>query len=276
MIDTYIIGPCSIETPELFIGILKELEPLMKDKNWIYKGSFDKANRSSIQGERGPGLDKAIEIWKDIKSEFPHIRLTTDVHEVHQIERIAPYIDIIQIPAFLCRQTDLIVESAKHFDVVNIKKGQWMSPQNMVKGVDKIKETNPNCEAWITDRGTQFGYGQLIVDFGAVEILEQFYDKVILDCTHSTQRLKPNGRTGGDSTLAQKYFKAAPIFGYTGIFAETHPNPPLAYSDMDSQIRLSEFKKLIQWHKQNSNEISKPSPQRIPILKKAKKKSSTR
>lgn len=217
----------------------------MQGHDWIYKGSFDKANRSSIEGERGPGLEESIEIWKAIKQEFPDIRLTTDIHEVHQIEQVAPYIDVIQIPAFLCRQTDLLVESAKHFDVVNIKKGQWMSPQNMVKGVDKIKNTNPDAEAWITERGTQFGYGQLIVDFGAVEILEQFYDKVILDCTHSTQRLKPNGRTGGDSTLAQKYFKAAPIFGYTGIFAETHPNPPASYSDMDSQIQIEDFKKLM-------------------------------
>ncbi len=247
MTKTYIIGPCSIETPELFMGVLDEMYPIMKDTDWYFKGSYDKANRSSIDGKRGPGLEESIEIFKEIKKKYPHLKLTTDVHEVHQVEKLSPYIDLIQIPAFLCRQTDLLTESAKFFNKVNIKKGQWMSPQNMVKGVDKIKNTNPNCEAWITERGTQFGYSQLIVDFGAVEILKKHYDKVILDCTHSTQRLKPNGRTGGSYDLAVKYFKVADVFEYDGVFAETHPNPPEAYSDGDCQIPVSEMKEMLKY-----------------------------
>ena len=245
MKKTWILGPCSIETEELYFSIGKELIPLMNDKDWYYKASFDKANRSSIDGKRGPGLNESIRIFESFKKTYPLIKLTTDVHEVNQVEKLAGIIDCVQIPAFLCRQTDLLTECAKYFSVVNIKKGQWMSPQNMVKGVDKIKNINPNCEAWITERGTQFGYTQLIVDFGAVEVLKEYYDKVILDCTHSTQRLKPNGRTGGSYKLAEKYFKAADIFEYDGVFAETHPNPIEAYSDGDSQIQLTKMKKLL-------------------------------
>jgi 2-dehydro-3-deoxyphosphooctonate aldolase (KDO 8-P synthase) len=221
----------------------------MEGKDWIYKASFDKANRSSIDGKRGPGIDESIKIFKNFKKKYPNVRLTTDVHEVWQVEKLSEVIDIIQIPAFLCRQTDLLVECAKHFNVVNIKKGQWMSPQNMAKGVDKIKNTNPNCEAWVTERGTQFGYGQLIVDFAAVDVLNKVYDKVILDCTHSTQRLKPNGRTGGSGEMAVKYFKVSDTFGYDGVFAECHPNPPMAYSDADCQIQLDDMVNLLKKEK---------------------------
>lgn len=242
---TYIIGSCSIENKEFYISQLDKLIPLMEGKDWYYKGSFDKANRTSIKGERGPGLDESLEIFRYVKETYPNIKLTTDIHEINQIEKLIGLIDCIQIPAFLCRQTDLIVESAKSFNIVNIKKGQWMSPQNMVKGIDKIKEANPNCEAWITERGSQFGYSQLIVDFGSVDYMKKYFDKVILDCTHSTQRLKENGRTGGDSDLAIKYWKSSDIFGYDGVFAETHPNPIEAVSDMDSQIPFKEMKKLL-------------------------------
>ena len=245
MNKTYILGPCSIETEELYDEVGSSLVPIMEGKDWIYKASFDKANRSSIDGKRGPGIDESITMFKNFKKKYPNIRLTTDVHEVWQVERLSEVIDIIQIPAFLCRQTDLVVECAKYFPVVNIKKGQWMSPQNMSKGVDKIKNVNPDCEAWVTERGTQFGYGQLIVDFAAVDVLNKVYDKVILDCTHSTQRLKPNGRTGGSGEMAVKYFKVADTFGYDGVFAECHPNPPMAYSDADCQIPLDDMINLL-------------------------------
>jgi len=256
MIKTWILGPCSLENEKMFIETGQYLSGLMTGKDWIYKASFDKANRSSIDGKRGIGLDEAIRIFKTMKKHVPGIRLTTDVHEVWQVEKLAGVIDIIQIPAFLCRQTDLIVECARHFNIVNIKKGQWMSPQNMVKGVDKIKKTNPDAKAWITERGTQFGYTQLIVDFGNVDFLRQHYDAVILDTTHSTQRLKPNGRTGGDSKLAEKYMMVADIFGYDGIFAETHPNPPAAYSDGDSQIKLENIGEVIDKTEQISKIIN--------------------
>jgi len=242
---TYILGSCSIENKDFYLSQAEKLYPLMEGKDWYYKGSFDKANRTSIKGERGPGIDESIEIFKELKNIYPDIKITTDVHEVWQVEKIAGIVDCIQIPAFLCRQTDLITESAKVADVVNIKKGQWMSPENMVKGLDKIKETNSECEAWITERGTQFGYTQLIVDFGSVSYLKGYFDKVILDCTHSTQRLKPNGRTGGSADMSVKNWKVADIFEYDGVFAETHPNPAEATSDMDSQIPFDKMIELM-------------------------------
>ena len=153
--------------------------------------------------------------------------------------------DILQIPAFLCRQTDLLVESARHFNKVNIKKGQWMNPQNMVKGIDKLKNTNPNCEVWLTERGTAFGYSQFIVDFSSVDYLKEHFDKVVMDCTHAAQLPKPNGRMGGNPTLAARYFQTAEIFGYTGIFCEAHPTPSLSYSDADSVLPLEKMVELL-------------------------------
>lgn len=240
-----IIGPCSLENYELSHEILKGLKPHIHDEGFYFKGSFDKANRSSIYGERGPGLDEGIEIFKQLKKDYPGLKVTTDVHETSQVEKLVDIIDVIQIPAFLCRQTDLLVESAKHFDKVNIKKGQWMTPENMIKGIDKLKTVNSNCSVWLTERGTSFGYSQFIVDFSSVDLFKEHFDKVILDCTHSTHHIKPNGRIGGNPTLATRYLKSAPIFGYTGIFAETHPNPQQAYSDGDSNIPLNEMVNLI-------------------------------
>jgi len=149
--------------------------------------------------------------------------VTTDVHETHQVELISDTVDLIQIPAFLCRQTDLLVESARHSNEVNIKKGQWMNPQNMVKGIDKLKNTNPNCSVWVTERGSAFGYSQFVVDFSSVDFLKEHFDKVIFDTTHSAQLPKPNGRMGGNPVLAERYFKSFEIFNYDGVFAEAHP-----------------------------------------------------
>ena len=242
---TFIIGPCSLETYELSYEVLKKVHPYMGEKDFYFKGSFDKANRSSITGKRGPGLEEGLNIFKQLKKDFPGLQTTTDVHEVHQVEKLSEVIDLIQIPAFLCRQTDLLVESAKHFNKVNIKKGQWMSPQNMVKGVDKLKTTNYNCDVWVCERGTALGYSQLIVDFASVDILKEHFDKVILDCTHSAQLTKPNGRIGGNPKLAERYFKAAEIFGYDGVFVEAHPTPSLSYSDADSVLPLDVMENLL-------------------------------
>ena len=177
---------------------------------------------------------------------FPNVRFITDVHETHQVEQLVGLVDVIQIPAFLCRQTDLIVESAKHFNRINIKKGQWLGPNNLIKSVDKVKETNPDCEAWICDRGSNFGYHDLFVNFGIVDELKEHYDKVILDCTHSTQRSRAVYGTQADRQLAERYFLAADIFNYDGIFAEVHPNPSASVSDADCQIHLSDLKGLIE------------------------------
>lgn len=245
MSKTYIIGPCSLENYDLSNQVLSEIKPFLENSDFYFKGSFDKANRSSIEGKRGPGLDEGIEIFKNLKEKHPNIKFTTDIHEVSQVEKLAGIVDLIQIPAFLCRQTDLLIECAKHFDKINIKKGQWMSPQNMVKGIDKIKNTNPNSEAWICERGTSLGYSQLIVDFAAVDFLKEHFDKVILDCTHSAQLTKPNGRIGGNPKLAERYFKAADIFNYDGVFCEAHPTPSLSYSDADSVLPLKRMVELL-------------------------------
>lgn len=241
----YVLGPCSIENYELLNTVASYLNPIMENSEWYLKASFDKANRSSLTSPRGPGLKESINIFKQIKANYPNIKLTTDVHEISQLQQLADIIDAIQIPAFLCRQTDLIVESAKLFNIVNIKKGQWESPVNMINASDKIKHTNANCKAWITERGSQFGYGKLLIDFSAVDILSIHFDKVLLDCTHSTQISTDYNTTSGNRELAKKYFKAAPIFNYSGIFAECHPNPLIAYSDKDSQIYLNDIKSLI-------------------------------
>ena len=242
----WILGPCSLENHDLFFDVLERIDGVMdKSDEWIMKASFDKANRTSLGGGRGPGLEYAKEVWKEAKERYPNLSLTTDIHECWQAEELAELIDIVQIPAFLSRQTDLIVESAKHFSVVNIKKGQWLGPNNLVVSVDKIKETNEECEAWITDRGSNFGYHDLFVNFGIVDELKQYYDKVILDCTHSTQRSRSVYGTQGDPILAGRYFVACDLFNYDGVFAEVHPNPPESVSDAECAIHLDNLSELV-------------------------------
>jgi 2-dehydro-3-deoxyphosphooctonate aldolase (KDO 8-P synthase) len=235
-----------MENRELFLDTLRKIDSIMSPEDeWYMKASFDKANRTSLYGGRGPGLEYAKEVWSEAKLLFPNVKFLTDVHETHQVEQLSDFIDCIQIPAFLCRQTDLIVECAKHFDKINVKKGQWLGPNNLVKSVDKIKHTNPDCEAWICDRGTNFGYNDLFVNFGIVDELKQHYDKVILDCTHSIQRSRAIYGTQGDRRLAERYLLTADIFNYDGVFAEVHPNPPEATSDGDCQIYLDKLEELI-------------------------------
>jgi 2-dehydro-3-deoxyphosphooctonate aldolase (KDO 8-P synthase) len=241
----WILGPCALENEKMYMKTLSTIMKIMNGRDWYYKSSFDKANRTSIKGLRGVGLKKAIEIFKQAKERYPGIRLTTDVHETHQVEQLVDIIDCIQIPAFLCRQTDLIVECAKHFNKVNIKRGQWLGPNNLAVSVDKIRETNPDCEAWITDRGSNFGYDKLLVDFTIIEELKKYYDKVILDCTHSVQRSRKVYGVQGDRKLAEKYLLASDIFEYDGVFAEVHPTPDRAISNGDCQIYLDRFRKLI-------------------------------
>ena len=210
---TYIIGPCSLENYELSYKVLSTIYPYVKDKDFYFKGSFDKANRSSITGKRGPGIEEGMEIFRQLKKDFPGLKVTTDVHETHQVAKIADTVDIIQIPAFLCRQTDLLVESARCSNIVNIKKGQWMNPQNMV------------------------------------DFMKEHFDKVIFDTTHSAQLPKPNGRMGGNPVLAERYYKACDIFNYDGVFVEAHPIPSLSYSDADSVLPLNKMVELLKQEK---------------------------
>lgn len=242
--DKYILGPCSLEGYDTVKKVLDELYPVMSGKDWYFKGSFDKANRTSIHSDRGPGLDEGREIFTWAKNNYPGIKTLTDIHEPWQAKELHDLIDMIQIPAFLCRQTDLVVECAKWFKEINVKKGQWLAPQAMEHVVTKIKEVNPDCKVYITERGTSFGYSGLMPDFRAVDIMKSFSDGVFLDCTHSTQKPKYDknnhfgGTTGGDRELAKKYALAAKIFEYDGIFIETHPDPNNAISDADSQVEI--------------------------------------
>jgi len=252
---TWVLGPCSIENRENYFAAAKELNQIMTGRDWYLKASFDKANRTSINGGRGPGLDESIKIFKEVKSQYPHVKLCTDVHEVWQVEKLAGLIDCIQIPAFLCRQTDLVVECARHFNVINIKKGQWLGPNNLVISVDKVRDTNENAEVWITERGTMHGYHKLLVDFDIVDRLKKHYDKVVIDCTHSTQRSRDVYGIQGRGDLAERYLLAAGIFKYDAIFAECHPNPTCAVSDGDCQINLSRIKKLVETHDKIENAI---------------------
>ena len=247
----WILGPCSLENKNLFFECVEKINDVMDQKdNWYMKASFDKANRTSLHGGRGPGLEYSRQIWQECKRLYPNIKLTTDVHECWQVEKLVDIIDLIQIPAFLCRQTDLIVECAKHFSAVNIKKGQWLGPHNLINSVDKIKETNERCEAWISDRGSNFGYHELFVNFSIVDELKQYYDRVILDCTHSIQRSRAVYGSQGDRTLAERYFLAADIFGYDGVFAEVHPNPSMSVSDGDCALNLESLNVLLHRAKQ--------------------------
>ena len=234
---TYILGPCSIESEENFREVANALYPIMQGKDWYLKGSFDKANRTSIHSNRGPGLDEGIRIMRSIKEDFPDIKIVTDIHEPSQALPLSDVVDVIQIPAFLCRQTDLLVECAKHFNTINVKKGQWLSADAMKHAVTKIKEVNPDCQVWVTERGSNFGYDRLIVDFRGVDVMKEFADKVIFDCTHSTQ-MAGDGITGGSRKLAKQYSLAARIFEYDGVFVETHPDPENAISDSGSQVEL--------------------------------------
>ena len=234
---TYILGPCSIENEDNFLEVAKTLYACMGDKNWYLKGSFDKANRTSIHSDRGPGLEEGMDIMRTVKHYYPDIKIITDIHEPDQALPLSEVVDVIQIPAFLCRQTDLLVECAKNFNVINIKKGQWLSADAMKHAVTKIKEVDPKCEVWVTERGSNFGYDRLIVDFRGVDVMKEFADKVILDCTHSTQ-MAGEGITGGSRKLAKQYSQAARIFEYDGSFIETHPDPDNAISDAGSQVEL--------------------------------------
>ena len=246
----YIFGNCAYENWDTLLRTATELNSIMRGKDFYMKASFDKANRTSINGKRGMGLENTIIAFHQLKKHFPKIKLITDAHECWQVEKLVPYIDAIQIPAFLCRQTDLIVECAKHFDKINIKRMQHLGPNNLIKSVDKIKETNPDCEAWLCDRGSNYGYDHLIVDFTIIDELKRVYDKVVLDCTHSVQRSRMAYGMQGDRGLAEKYFLTGAVFGYDGLFAEIHPDPPTAISDGDCQIYLDRFRGLMEKHGQ--------------------------
>ena len=272
----FIAGPCVIETMDCLEEVARELVRINGElgTDIIFKASFDKANRTSIQSYRGPGMERGLQMLADIKQKYG-LRLLTDIHEAWQAAPVAEVVDVLQIPAFLCRQTDLLVAAAKTGKTVNIKKAQFLSGQDMKWPVQKVKEcaregawctmhdarlnvsddggdnhasciVNREPEVWLTERGTTFGYNNLVVDFRNIPEMQAFGFPVVMDVTHSLQR--PNqasGVTGGVPRFIDTIASAAIAVGADGLFIETHPRPSEALSDGANMLRLDLMEPLL-------------------------------
>lgn len=245
MNNTYIAGPCVIESAELLDIIAKEIESINRELgiDIIFKASFDKANRTSISSFRGPGMEKGLIMLDSIKKKY-NLRILTDIHESWQAAPVAEVADVIQIPAFLCRQTDLLVSAAKTGRIVNIKKAQFLSGNDMIYPVEKAKEAGAK-EVWLTERGNTMGYNNLVVDFRNIDDMLNIVPTVIMDCTHSVQRPGIGGKTEGDRKFVPAMAKAAKAFGATGYFFEVHPDPDKGLSDAANMLDLKNLKNVI-------------------------------
>ncbi|SDF14901.1 2-dehydro-3-deoxyphosphooctonate aldolase (KDO 8-P synthase) [Bacteroidales bacterium KHT7] len=244
--QVFIAGPCVIESAECLDIVAQELVRINKKYgiDIIFKASFDKANRTSISSYRGPGLEKGLQMLADVKKKYG-LRLLTDIHESHQAAPAAEVVDVLQIPAFLCRQTDLLVAAAKTGKTVNIKKAQFLSGLDMQFPVEKVRESG-NDNIWLTERGNIYGYNNLVVDFRNIPDMKQFTPTVIMDCTHSVQRPgAAGGKTGGNREFVPSMALAAKAFGANGFFFETHPDPEKALSDGPNMLYLNELEELI-------------------------------
>ncbi len=242
----FIAGPCVIESNELLDTVAQELVRLNKkyDIQIIFKSSFDKANRTSISSYRGPGLEKGLQMLADIKSKYG-LKLLTDIHESYQAQPAGEVVDVIQIPAFLCRQTDLLVAAAKTGKIVNIKKAQFLSGIDMQYPVQKVRESGNN-QVWLTERGNTYGYNNLAVDFRNIADMKHYTDTVIMDCTHSVQRPgAAGGKTGGNREFVPAMALAAKAFGANGYFFEVHPDPDKALSDGPNMLYLKDLETVI-------------------------------
>jgi 2-dehydro-3-deoxyphosphooctonate aldolase (KDO 8-P synthase) len=242
-----IAGPCAIEGDKMSIEIAEKILTISNNLKipFIFKGSYRKANRSRIDSFTGIGDLKALEIIKKIGTSL-NIPTTTDIHSADEALLASKYVDILQIPAFLCRQTDILVAAAKTGKIINIKKGQFLSAENMIHAVDKVRESGNN-KIMLTDRGTMFGYQDLIVDYRGIPKMQDFNVPVVLDITHSLQ--KPNqeqGITGGDPDMIETIAKAGIATGVDGIFIETHSDPKNAKSDGMNMLKLDNLENLLE------------------------------
>ena len=246
-------GPCQIESKQHAIDICGAMVEITKDLDipYVFKASFYKANLSSIKGARGVGLEKGMETFDEIKKLYPSLPIVTDVHETWQCAEVAKHVDMLQIPAFLCRQTDLLVAAAKTGKIINIKKGQFLAPEDMKNAVQKCVDSG-NDKVCLTERGTSFGYHTLIVDMtGFATMAKTTGCPVIFDATHSVQ--KPGGlgtATGGNREMAPILARAAIAAGVGGLFMETHENPDKALSDGPNTIALSNMKSILAYLKE--------------------------
>lgn len=246
-----IAGPCAIESRDCIMQTAETLNRLCYDLGitLYFKSSFDKANRTSASA-RGVGMEEGLRILQEVKEQFG-LPILTDVHECHQCAPVAEVADVIQIPAFLSRQTDLLQTAAATGRIVNVKKGQFMAPWDMRGAIDKIEQVAPHAakegHIWLTERGSSFGYGRLVVDMTALVEMRRFGCPVVFDATHSVQQPSSQaGVTGGNREMVPYLMRAALAVGIDGLFIETHPNPEQAISDAANQVRLADMRNLLQ------------------------------
>ncbi|MBL1145665.1 MAG: 3-deoxy-8-phosphooctulonate synthase [Bacteroidetes bacterium] len=240
-------GPCAIEGEEMAFEIASRIYEISSrlEIPWIFKGSYRKANRSRLDSFTGIGDEKALKILNAVGKKY-NVPVVTDIHAANEAAMAAEYVDVLQIPAFLCRQTDLLVAAAKTGKVVNIKKGQFLAPESMKFAVDKVKESG-NDQVWLTDRGNMYGYQDMIVDFRGIPKMKKFGVPVIMDITHSLQQPnQPSGVTGGEPEMIETIGKAAIASGADGIFIETHFDPANAKSDGANMLHLDNLEALME------------------------------
>ncbi len=241
-----IAGPCVIESADLLMTVARELKRLEQKYAVpvVFKASYDKANRTSASAFRGPGMEAGLEMLARVKKEFS-LPLLTDIHETRQAAPVAGVVDILQIPAFLCRQTDLLLAAAQTGKIVNIKKAQFLSGEDMYYPAEKVRKAG-NEQILLTERGNVYGYNNLVVDFRNIAEMKKFGYPVVMDCTHSVQRPgAAGGETGGNSEFAPLMAYSAKIWGADAFFMETHPDPGHALSDGASQIRLEQLEGIL-------------------------------
>ena len=242
----FIAGPCVIESAELLDRVAERLAAINRSlgTDIVFKASFDKANRTSIRSFRGPGLEKGLQMLADVRAKWG-LKLLTDIHEAWQAAPAGEVVDVIQIPAFLCRQTDLLVAAARTGKTVNIKKAQFLSGADMRFPYEKAAEAGA-ADIWLTERGNIYGYNNLVVDFRNIPDMLRIAPTVVIDCTHSVQRPgAAGGKTGGDREFVPAMARAARAFGANGFFFEVHPDPDRALSDGPNMLRLDELENLI-------------------------------
>lgn len=241
-----IAGPCVIESEELVLSVAGKMKKITEELGipYTFKASFDKANRTSIHSFRGPGIEEGLRILQKVKDTYG-LPVCTDIHEPWQAEKAAQVCDILQIPAFLCRQTDLLVAAAKTGKCINIKKAQFLAPWDMKNCVEKVRESG-NDNVMLCERGSTFGYNTLVVDMTGLRVMKDLGVPVIFDATHSVQKPGGNGTsTGGNRQFVEYLAKAAVAVGVDGLFMETHPDPDNALSDGPNMVPLGEMKELL-------------------------------
>ena len=242
----FVAGPCVIESAELLDTVAARLVEINKKLGTeiIFKASFDKANRTSLRSYRGVGLDRGLQMLSDVKSKWG-LKLCTDIHEAWQAAPAGEVIDVVQIPAFLCRQTDLLVAAAKTGRIVNIKKAQFLSGEDMIYPYEKAVKSGAQ-EVWLTERGNMYGYNNLVVDFRNIADMKKIATTVVMDCTHSVQRPgAAGGKTGGNREFVPAMAQAAKAFGANGFFFEVHPDPDKGMSDAANMLELEKLEAVV-------------------------------